>query len=102
VAVLTALEEALRWHSGVAMLRGERWAIAALRSARRRGLEVELLARDWPDTDRSRAMALLRVDDLAREEEIRVELARIAWMQVAKHWCLLRAMPLWQRYQTLA
>jgi hypothetical protein len=99
---VTELEQALIWHSGVARLRGERRALAALRAALRRGLEDELLARDWPDSERSRAMTLKCVDDLAKDEAIRAELARIAWEAAARYWRLLREMPAWRREQMLA
>jgi hypothetical protein len=76
--------------TSTARVRGERWAeLALLKMVRtRRALEP------WPSWDASekvRALAYARIDDLDREEQIRDLLARDAHDAAARRWAELLA-----------
>lgn len=68
--------------SGVAAARGTRWADAVAR--------VCPLDRPWPFTDRSRAIALRKVDDLGDNDELRERLAIVCEAHAARWWGVLR------------
>jgi hypothetical protein len=63
---------------GVARSRGERWAISV---AARCGRD-----RPWPRTERTHALALIKVGDIAEDPELREEFANELETYAARWW----------------
>ena len=68
--------------SGVAAARGTRWADAVAR--------VCPLDKPWPFTERSRAIARRKVDDLGDSDEMRERLATVCEAHASHWWAMLR------------
>ena len=72
------IEQHLSWYRGIAYNRGERWARAIA--------EVIPIEKTWPTTEKMRAIARRRVDDLARDQRLLELLTDLAIEGAATWW----------------